>query len=83
MTPEDLRMTKENYDEICDLKKKMCTVVKTVVQLGKLDNKLQGNICAARTLEELEHIVSIFTIYYDLFLCYNFSFLVCTFQTCF
>lgn len=67
MTPEDLRMTKENYDEICVLKKKMCTVVKTVVQLGKLDNKLQGNICAARTIEELEHIVSIFTIDYDLF----------------
>lgn len=59
LTPEALRTVKESYDEICTLKKKMCTVVKTVRQLGKLDNKLQGNICAARTIEELDHIVSI------------------------
>lgn len=59
LTPDALRTVKESYDEICTLKRKMCTVVKTVKQLGKLDNKLQGNICAARTIEELDHLVRI------------------------
>ncbi|CAG9767210.1 unnamed protein product [Ceutorhynchus assimilis] len=60
MTPEDLRTVKENYSEICVLKKKMITVAKAVTSLGKLDNKLQGNIFTARTVEELDHIYAPF-----------------------
>ncbi|XP_050310798.1 uncharacterized protein YdcI [Anthonomus grandis grandis] len=60
MGPEELRTTKETFDEICTLKKKMCTVIKAVAQTKKLDNKLQKNICAVRTLEELEHIYAPF-----------------------
>ncbi|XP_066249350.1 uncharacterized protein YdcI [Euwallacea similis] len=61
MTPDVLRTTKEDYDEICNLKKRMVVVAKTVAaQQGKLDDKLQSNICAARTLEELEYIYAPF-----------------------
>lgn len=57
MTAENLRAIKEDYVEICELKKKICTVAKAVAQSGKLDEKIQQNILASKTIEELEHIV--------------------------
>ncbi|ENN71923.1 hypothetical protein YQE_11418, partial [Dendroctonus ponderosae] len=60
MTAENLRAIKEDYVEICELKKKICTVAKAVAQNGKLDLKIQQNICASRTIEELEHIYAPF-----------------------
>lgn len=60
MPPEELRTVKEEYDDICALKKRISTVVSSVAKLGKLDERLQRNICTVKTSEELEHIFSPF-----------------------
>lgn len=62
MDPEDLRDVKECYEEICDLKSKINTVVQTVNKMGQLNPKLRKSIVSVRSAEELELIVSISTI---------------------
>ncbi|XP_076251387.1 S1 RNA-binding domain-containing protein 1 isoform X2 [Rhynchophorus ferrugineus] len=60
MSPEELRTAKEHFDDICALKKKISTVITTVGKMGKLNEKLQQNICAVKTSEELDHIYTPF-----------------------
>lgn len=60
MTPEKLREVKDTFDEICHLKQKMQTVIKKIAKSGALDSQLEKTIKCAKSLEELEIIVSIY-----------------------
>lgn len=59
MPPEKLREVKDTFDEICHLKQKIQTVIKTLDKKGVLEKNLEHTIRCARSLEELEIIVSI------------------------
>lgn len=60
MTPEQLRELKDCYDEICTLKQKMNNVLKALNKTGILDESLKLKIGNARSIEELEYVVSLF-----------------------
>lgn len=62
MPPEKLREVKDTFEEICHLKQKMQTVIKTIDKLGALDPQLEKTVRSAKSLDELEIIVSIFTL---------------------
>lgn len=59
MTPEKLREAKDTFEGICHLKQKMQTVIKTITKSGALDSQLENTVKCAKSLEELEIIVSI------------------------
>lgn len=58
MQPEKLRDVKESYEEICALKSKTATVLKTIEKAGKLSTDLKKCVLNCKSLPELEHIVS-------------------------
>lgn len=58
MTPEKLREVKDTFDDVCHLKQKIHTVVKTLDKQGVLDSNLENTIRCTKSLEELEIIVS-------------------------
>lgn len=58
MPPERLREAKDTFEDICQLRQKMRTVLKTVTKLGVLDSHLKKAVKSAKSLEELEIIVS-------------------------
>ncbi|KAL1491059.1 hypothetical protein ABEB36_011712 [Hypothenemus hampei] len=60
LPPEVLQTTKQNYDNICSLKRRMSSIAKTITQQGKIDNKLLRQVCAARSNEELEYLYAPF-----------------------
>lgn len=59
MTPEKLREVKHTFDNICQLKQKMQTVIRGVDKLGALNPELEKAIRSTKSIEELEIIVSI------------------------
>ncbi|KAK9876925.1 hypothetical protein WA026_015960 [Henosepilachna vigintioctopunctata] len=54
MSPEELRLVKDHYEEICCLRSKLKTVVKTIQKNGLLNNDLRKSLSSVRTAEELE-----------------------------
>ena len=62
MTAEELRATKETYEEILTLKNKMTTVIKNLEKSAALTEQLKRAVTCSRTIEELEYVVSIFVI---------------------
>lgn len=63
MTPEKLREVKDTFEEICHLKQKIQTVIKTLDKKGVLDKNLEHTIRCTKSVEELEIIVSIYRTY--------------------
>lgn len=59
MSAEKLREVKDTFEEICHLKQKMQTVIKTIDKLGSLDPQMERTVRSAKSLEELEIIVGI------------------------
>ncbi|GLV40385.1 uncharacterized protein CBL_04185 [Carabus blaptoides fortunei] len=62
MSPEKLRDVKESYEEICALKSKTATVLKTIEKAGKLSKDLKKCVLNCRSLPELEHIYAPFKV---------------------
>lgn len=58
MNPEILREVKQNYDKINVLKSRAQTVLNCIEKSGKLDESIRKSVLCARTVEEVEHIVS-------------------------
>lgn len=58
MSPEALREVKETIEEICCLRQKIQTVIKTIEKQGQLNPQIQNTVRCARSLEEVEIIVS-------------------------
>lgn len=71
MDPDKLRKVKQSYDYIKHIRQKAQNLLKQISTLGKLDDSITVEICKARSLLELESIVS------------NFIFDRCAFLTCF
>lgn len=59
MTAQKLREVKDGFDEICHIKQKMHTVLKSIDKLGVLDLHMEKAVTSAKSLEELEIIVSV------------------------
>lgn len=59
MVPEKLREVRDTFDEICHLKQKMQVVIKAVDKLGAMNPQLEKTIRSAKSIEELDIIVSI------------------------
>lgn len=55
MSAEELRHVKETYEEICALKARMNTILKTLIRLKKLDGSLKNTILNTASIEELEY----------------------------
>ncbi|KAJ8967501.1 hypothetical protein NQ314_002816 [Rhamnusium bicolor] len=60
MSPEMLREVKESFEEICHLKSKINTTIKSLNKLGQLNPQLHRAIKSVRTTEELEIIYAPF-----------------------
>ncbi|XP_063921739.1 S1 RNA-binding domain-containing protein 1 [Zophobas morio] len=56
MTAEELRATKETYEEILTLKNKMTTVIKNLEKSAALTEQLKRAVTCSRTIEELEYV---------------------------
>lgn len=57
MTPEELRVVKEEYDDIVILKSKLKNVAKVIEKTGQLSQDVWKSLISVRTIEELEHVV--------------------------
>lgn len=60
MTPEELRVIKEEYEEIIHLKSKLKSITKTIEKTGQLNQHVRRSLAAVRTIEELEHLYAPF-----------------------
>ncbi|XP_044755245.1 S1 RNA-binding domain-containing protein 1 [Coccinella septempunctata] len=60
MTPEELRVIKEQYEEINLLKSKLKSVAKTLEKAGQLNKNMRNSLASVRTVEELEHVFAPF-----------------------
>lgn len=56
MSPEILREVKNSYDNICELKAKIRTVLNTLQKAGYLNKRLENVVKSSKTVEELEII---------------------------
>lgn len=59
MSPDMLREVRDCFEDICNFKQKVRTVIKTLDKNGHLNPQLEKSVVCARSLEELEIIVSI------------------------
>lgn len=59
MSPEVLREVKDTFEEIIELKNKVGTVLKTLEKNDVLTSELRRSVITARSIEELEYVVSI------------------------
>lgn len=60
MGPEKLREVKDSFDEICHLKQKIQSVIKTLDKQGVLNEQLESTVRCTKSLDELEIIVRIY-----------------------
>lgn len=58
MDADKLRKVKESYQYIKHVRQKAESLLKKISSLGKLDDSVTSGICNARSLVELESIVS-------------------------
>lgn len=61
MSPEQLRYAKECYEDIKSLKQKMQNVLKALNKAEVLSDFLKDKITSCRDVEEIEHLVCVFS----------------------
>lgn len=58
MDPEKLRHVKDSFDAVIEIQTKAETLLKTIAKEGPVDPALSARIKCARTLDEIELLVS-------------------------
>jgi transcriptional accessory protein Tex/SPT6 len=59
MPPEKMREVKDSYNQICFLQQKAETILKNLEKDKLLTMEIKEDILSAKTLDELEHLVSL------------------------
>ena len=62
MDPDKLRKVKQSYDSVKNIIHKAQNIVKQASAQGKLNEDLTNSICSARSLAELDSIVSFWNV---------------------